>query len=459
VVSHQVCHDVSELVEENVSQPLQRCVEQDCNWWCLCCNKWLCFVVWVVVTVANWVVRTVCELVADTVDVAAAVLTGLVDVLVGIFTWNWARVWDGLARIVTTIVSAALDIVRIVTLGDLVGFVRDDANKWRLRNHVRGLIDGERRFTADDRRRIKDALGIDRGAFGFRMRFRAMRGFVRSDTVSGNAAVPDLVTFHNDPNAATRVDLRILAGFSSTTFWQRGRPEIVGDSGAISESDVDTYLVDPTGPNTKQFSIFSMSNSVLDTKLSTAVVKAGVLGLKLRFDKEDVQLTRANQLRFPTSGAAMATVFTVPPFNRARGSNDPAGAQRDLCSPISLATFLFDDNSFTGSSAHLRDATCLDGSAFPADDITASVHRDRLPDIAFRYVPIHEIGHTFGLCHVDGLDRIMFSPKQNSWLSWSLIPEYLWLSGEPSFSFDEAKSVWGYIVGTCSVECLTTRQF
>ncbi len=458
-MAHEVCHDVSEWVEENVSQPVERCVEQDCNWWCACCNKWFCFIVWVLVTVGSWVVHTVCEVVADAVDLVVAVFTGLWDIVVGIFTWDWARVWDGFVRIVTTVVGVAVDLFRFVTLGDLVGFIRDSANKWRLRNHVRDLIDGQRRFTEEDRRRIKDALGIDGGGFGFRLRVRAMRGFVRSDATSVGAAVPDLVAFHNDPNADTRVDLKILTGFSSTSFWQRGRPEVVGDSGDISEDDLDTYLANPTGPDTKQFSVFCMSNSVLDTKLSTGVVKAEALGLKLRFDKEDVQLTRANELRVSLSGNSMVTVFTAPPFNRTRGSVDFPGAQRDLCSPISLGTFLFRDNSFTGLSAHVRDATCLDGTPFPADDITASVHRDRLPDFAFRYVPIHEIGHTFGLCHVGGLDRIMYSPKQSSWLSWWLVPEYLWLSGEPSFTFDEAKSVWGYIIANYSVECLATRQF
>lgn len=189
-----------------------------------------------------------------------------------------------------------------------------------------------------------------------------------------------------------------------------------------------------------------MSNSVLDSKLSTAAVHAEELGLKLKFDKEDVQLTRARELRVSLAANSIATMFTASPFNRSVGSVDFPAAQADLCSPISLASFLFVDNSFTGLSAHLRQSTCVDGSPFPGDDLTASVHRDRLPVFAFRYVPIHEIGHTFGLCHVGGLDRIMFSPKESGWLSWGLIPEYLWLRGEPGFTFDEAKSVSNYII-------------
>jgi hypothetical protein len=58
-MSHKVCHDVGSWVNQNVQQQVEQCVEQDCNWWCLCCNKWFCFLVWVLVTIATWVVQTV----------------------------------------------------------------------------------------------------------------------------------------------------------------------------------------------------------------------------------------------------------------------------------------------------------------------------------------------------------------------------------------------------------------
>jgi hypothetical protein len=463
-VAHRVCRDVTVWVDE-VREPVERCIEQPCNWWCLCCNKWLCGIVWLVTTVAGWVVRSVCELVADVVDVVVSVVLGIVDIVVGIFTLNWARVWDGLVRIVSAVVTLAVDLFRIVTLGDLVGYTRDSANKWRLRNHVRDLIDAARRFTPAERASIKEALGVDSGSFGLRMRFSALRGFVRSDSPSGGglaagAPTPDLVNFHNDPNPDTRVDLKVLTGFSSTSFWQRGRPQVVGDTGGISEADIDDYLANPRGPQTKQFSVFCMSNGVLDTKLSAAVVKADELGLRLRFDKADVQLTTAAQVRPPADVAPLVSMFTSPPFNRTRGSVNMAGAQADMCLPITLGTFMFSDNSFNGFALNLSQSTCLDGTTtFAGNDITASVHRDRLPDIAFRYVLIHEIGHTFGLCHVEGADRVMFSPRAGSWWRSSLVPEYLWLSGEPGFSHEEAKLVWEYIIGNFSVACLSTRAF
>ena len=86
-MAHQVCKDINEWAEEQVQKPVEQwanqlqqpCKQQDCNWWCLCCNKWLCWlvwvvvkvIVWVVVTVGKWVTHTLCEIVADVVDLEA----------------------------------------------------------------------------------------------------------------------------------------------------------------------------------------------------------------------------------------------------------------------------------------------------------------------------------------------------------------------------------------------------
>jgi hypothetical protein len=86
----QVCSEVQEWVEEQIEQPIetwenqlqQVCEEQDCNWWCLCCNKWFCWLVWVlvkvvtwvVVTVGKWVTRVVCEVVNFVLDVIGFII-------------------------------------------------------------------------------------------------------------------------------------------------------------------------------------------------------------------------------------------------------------------------------------------------------------------------------------------------------------------------------------------------
>jgi hypothetical protein len=77
----QACIDYSTWIQTEVITPLetwisreeQRCREQECNWWCLCCNKWFCWLVvvlvsvitWVITVVGKWVVETICRLIVE----------------------------------------------------------------------------------------------------------------------------------------------------------------------------------------------------------------------------------------------------------------------------------------------------------------------------------------------------------------------------------------------------------
>lgn len=89
----QVCTEVQEWIEERIEKPIEewenrqerRCRDEPCNWWVLCLNKVVCWLVWVAVkvirwvavTVGKWVARVVCEIVSFVVDVIAF-LIGLI---------------------------------------------------------------------------------------------------------------------------------------------------------------------------------------------------------------------------------------------------------------------------------------------------------------------------------------------------------------------------------------------
>jgi hypothetical protein len=105
----RVCRETQEWVEEQIEQPVETfvnqlqetCEEQDCNWWCLCCNKWLCWLVWVVVrvvtwvvvTVGKWVTRIVCEIVNFVLDVIGFIIELILSIpIIGAFirmVLNW----------------------------------------------------------------------------------------------------------------------------------------------------------------------------------------------------------------------------------------------------------------------------------------------------------------------------------------------------------------------------------
>jgi hypothetical protein len=462
-MSHQVCHDVGQWVSNNVSQQLERCVEQDCNWWCLCCNKWFCFLVWVIVTITTWVITTVCEVVADVVDLVVNIVTGLIDIVVGIVTGDWTRVLAGLGEIVGGVVAFVLDLVPIVTGGTLVGAFVDESRRWELRNYARGLL-SDKYGTADPAGfdRMVDALGLNSGGFGLRLDAVAMRSFIRSDFSSQRDGAPDLIGWLS----TSSLDLKAIAGFNPPAWWSRGWPELVGDSGSISAADLDDYVaMGGRGAGVKQFSLFAMSKGDLQTHLDCADTHASELGLVFRWTVQDAMLTRGDQVLINRN--AFPSLLVNAPFSRTNTATDAAAATGELGMPMAIGSFGFTEATAMGISAHLADATCIEpddagSTAFPGEGITGAAFRYRKPDLAFKYTAIHELGHTFGLCHVNGLLRIMFTnaagANKSVW-SWASAWQY-WTNGvEAGFILEDGKKAWDYIVANFDSARLQTRAF
>jgi hypothetical protein len=166
---------------------------------------------------------------------------------------------------------------------------------------------------------------------------------------------------------------------------------------------------------------------------------------------EDVQVEQPEYVRhngFDTGNSGGSLIdFLVNLAGRHRKSVDPVAARSDLCVIPTAGVFWYTDN-LNGLTVNYRDS-----------DASGLTFKDRKPDFVWKYVLIHEIGHYFGLPHVSGLDRIMYSAaaEDETWLSWWLLPEYIYLEGSPSFVFDEAKKVWDYIIEYFPAACLASR--
>ncbi len=461
-MSHQECHDVGQWVSNNVTQQVEKCVEQDCNWWCLCCNKWLCFLAWVVVVVVTWVVTTVCEIVADVIDLVVNVIKGLVDIVVGIFTLDWSRIVAGFGEIIGGVIAFVLELLPIVLGLTFVGAFDDARKGWALRRFVRNLLTS----TFGDKdpeglQRMLDALGLNGGGFGFRLDALAQRSFVRSDFSSSEDGTPDLVGWVRDG-----LDLKAVAGFNPPVWWSREWPELVGDNGDVTEGDLDAYVAaGGRGERVKQFSLFAMSDGDLQSRLDCADTHSSDVGLIFRWTKRDARLERSDEVL--VNRDAFANVLPNSPFNRAKLSTDPAQATADVAMPMVIGGFGFTDGTGMGISAHLTNCTCLEAddqgnTTFFGDGITGTDIRYRKPDLAFKYTAIHELGHTFGLCHVSGLFRIMYTnapgQKKSVW-SWSSFWQYASHGLEAGFTLDEGKKVWEYIVANVAPARLQVRAF
>lgn len=151
--AREECENARKWVEEQVQQPIeswvsrteQQCREQECNWWCLCCNKWFCWLVtivvrvvtWVLVTVGKWVTYLVCKIVVTVVglvvDLVLKVITRLVTFFVCLFT-DPLKALSALWDLFNDIVDAVDDVfgLGVSLLDDVKEIVND----------VKGLVDG-----------------------------------------------------------------------------------------------------------------------------------------------------------------------------------------------------------------------------------------------------------------------------------------------------------------------------
>lgn len=132
------CKEVHERIEERVEKPVeewverrrQKCKKRKCKKWCLCCNKWFCWIevflekviTWIVITVVKWVVRVVCEIVDGLLNLVA-VLVGLVFAI-PIIGRLIRELWDFLLELGWRLVGL------LGTIADILGW------EWRKRLRI-----------------------------------------------------------------------------------------------------------------------------------------------------------------------------------------------------------------------------------------------------------------------------------------------------------------------------------
>jgi hypothetical protein len=473
-----VCNQIDEWIEEEISKPIEVWENQQKEK----CKKrkwydprgWFCWFVWVlvkvtrwiVVKVGRWVVRTVCKVITVIVDLIVDVALGLGDVFVGVFTLDWRRILDGLLRIGLGAFLAAIGLVRILILCDAFDYIRGEFDSNSLRSHVRELLSAKR-YSGDTLKQITDAIRLDHGAFGLRLTGTAYRTVLNSETPSPtDPSVPNLVVLHE----SGAINLKELCGFEFPQgFWNRKRYKtlkkgtvVTGGGGGefdnpISKDELDTYL-DSRGANGPKFIVLAMRDGVLNSKLRAAEDKGRELGLILSWKQELIEATEAGHIvhnGFDTGQASTSLVrFLVQIIGRTDRTATPPTSEQDavaeLCHPVVVGVFRYTDN-LRGIAASLFASSCQS-----RHNASGATFIDNLPDDIWKYVPIHELGHCFGLCHVDGIDRIMVSSKENSLWSWSILWNWC-VRGEPYFTLDESKAAWDYIVANFPSECLGAR--
>ncbi|MBA6440962.1 hypothetical protein [Streptomyces sp. GMR22] len=471
-----VCSQVQEWVEEKVSKPVEvweshnekKC--KDYPWYDP--RGWVCWFVTVLVkvvrivlvTVGKLVTRLVCKVVQVAVDSGRDLASGGWDIFWGSFTGNWLRVTDGFVRFGLGLTLGVMRFGRIALGGEIVAYFIDEANDASIRSHVRGLL--ERKYSGETLDQIKAAISLHHGPFRLQLHGTAYRTVIDSQASSAtDPKVPNLIALHE----SGAIDLRELCGFTFPQgFFYRKRyttqkqeDVIAGGGGGgkfenpLTEDELEEYITS-RGKHGPHFLAFPMSEDDLDTKLDTAAEKGRELWLKFSFDKATVPITKPEHIVQP-GGSATQDNFLAEVIGRARKSQmpkDPVAARFELCHPVVVGIFRYMAYDLHGLTSVFGPRDCE-----PTPEDTSGVtFTDNFPDSIWKYVVVHELGHYVGLCHTDGVDRIMYSAKEKSWTAngaiWRTLFWSPYRSGEPDFTLAEAKQAWTYIVENFAPTCL-----
>lgn len=121
--------------------------------------------------------------------------------------------------------------------------------------------------------------------------------------------------------------------------------------------------------------------------------------------------------------------------------------------------FGFTDRIKRGQATNLFGTTACAKNNLADGDTSGVSFVDDIPDELRKYVLVHELGHYYGLCHVDGFDRIMVSGNKaqgDKW-TWGAVPNTL-IHGGPRFTHAEAKQAWDFILDNFPEGCFVSRQ-
>lgn len=176
--AEQKCEEARRWVEEEIRIPIQRrrektqkkCKKRKCKWWCLCCNKWFCwlevliemFIEWIVRVVGEWLVETICKIVVKLIKIIVEVVVtvtkfvvvgvtclftdprGLLDSFIDLW-YDLVNIVEDVLGIVDFVLGQIVDLIDITT--DLLDNLADHFGKlgW-IFGILAGVLDGVRRI-------------------------------------------------------------------------------------------------------------------------------------------------------------------------------------------------------------------------------------------------------------------------------------------------------------------------
>ena len=405
--------------------------------------------------VALGLVSGLIKLIRNLVNDVRDILSGVKDLLIGILSLDPCRMLKGIADIGAGLGRVIVDtggaaIVALFAppvaiwllggriLGAMGGGVRDQVHRTRLEGLIREQING--RFGANSE--TADAA-INKVKLGWPTMGAPFRADARRLYISSEDSRLSAQSLHD----SGMIDLYKLAGYINDCNGGLNEPEgeVVynGTELRVTYADLSHYLSNGPG-STAPFEVYPITRKRMQQHLEIAKRKARDIGVRLTYDRGRLQAINVAEVPLAATEQDGAEQEKLMGRLGRTGSND------DLSIIPSVAHFHY---ILDVTGRELFGLTSWWRPSSKASNRSGVTWRQRQPDLGFRWVLTHELGHYWGINHDarNGEDRgyseIMFAPSSGGFSPGSDLLEYFLLGGEPRFTFDDARDTWDWILG------------
>jgi hypothetical protein len=438
--------DTVEDVVDTVADAVEDGVDAATDWACEHGGAIGCGIANVVGGIVGGVIKGARDIVHDVLDIVRDVG----EVVGSILRLDLPGLLKNLGTLFLDVVDLFIDTVRFFTGGYLVGGIVRQFKRSSLRKFVEKLVDDTFGGDPDRLQRVRQAIGLDNGGFGFRLPAEHRVFVMDSSTVP-------LWQMHE----AGTIDLYALAGLLSFDSFSIGGSnpntliKSVADDGTDNWWPVNRWIISKyleSRGRDKRLRVYAMNRRTVAQMLETASAKLEEIAVILEWndgerfawfkDYTRQDITEA-EYDFNTSG--LESLLARPEYNRPAGIN---------CQLLALGAFKLerfgrvagrnirqcDDFPSDCATPGRTDRCCI---TIQRDSSSGVIYRNAYPTDLTQYVLPHEIGHYLGLCHCcHSPESVMWtSPKKDPtahWASGGLVSLY-WES-EPHFSLKDGKN-------------------
>jgi hypothetical protein len=79
--------EIRKEIEDWLQTQVQRCQEQECNWWCLCCNKWFCWLIDILSRILTIIIQVIEQIVEAICKLIVTLIWLLISIIAQVIKW------------------------------------------------------------------------------------------------------------------------------------------------------------------------------------------------------------------------------------------------------------------------------------------------------------------------------------------------------------------------------------